>query len=65
MSVKEICISQSTSLEGLKETNHAALSCKHNIQMFLRYIADTGFPTGIQKLGGYQSTALITMLAII
>jgi hypothetical protein len=50
-----------TSLEGPKKLKHADLSWEHNMDMFLRYNADPGFPIGIEELGGHQSTVLKTM----
>jgi hypothetical protein len=37
------------------------LSWEHSMDMFLRYTADPGFPTGIEELGGHQSTVLKTV----
>jgi hypothetical protein len=43
--IKKICmISLRTSLEGPKKLKHAGLSWEHNMDMFLRYTADPGFP---------------------
>jgi hypothetical protein len=35
-----------------EETKHATLSWEQNIKMFLRYIADPGFPKCVEELGG-------------